>query len=130
MSRYLHRYIKLINQFGKEDVLVIATGEIDVNEFPDYNIKSLKLFKYHDRFEVLKVIYYELFFGFWICLKTSIQVNLNLFQESNSIIKTLIQYKSLFKSFLKKGGDGGTRKNRSTLGYDKDWTLQPNKAQN
>ena len=42
MSRYLHRYIKLINQFGKEDVLVIATGEIDVNEFPDYNIKSLK----------------------------------------------------------------------------------------
>ena len=99
LSRYLHRYKKLINLFGKEDVLVIATEEIDVNEFPDYNIKSLKLFKYHDRFEVLKVIYYELFFGFWICLKTSIQVNLNLFQESNSIIKTLIQYKSLFKSY-------------------------------
>ena len=99
MSPYLHRFSKLINLFGKDDVFIIATGEIDVNEFPDYNIKRLKLFKYHDRYEVLKVIYYELFIGFWICLKTSIQVNLNLFEESISIIKTLIQYKSLFKSY-------------------------------
>ena len=98
LSMYLQRFSKLINLFGKEDVLVIATGDIDASEFPDYNIKRLKLFKYHDRFEVLKVIYYELFFGFWICLKTSIQVNLNLFQESKAIIKTLLQYKSLFKS--------------------------------
>jgi len=98
VSLYLQRFSKLINLFGKEDVLVIATGEIDVSQFPDYNIKRLKLFKYHDRFEVLKVIYYELFFGFWICLKTSIQLNLNLFQVSASIIKTLLQYKSLFKS--------------------------------
>ena len=97
MNHYLHRLLKLINLFGKEDVFIIATGEIDVNEFPDYNIKKLKSFKYHDRFEVLKVIYYELLFGFWICLKTSFQLRINLFEQSKVIIATLIRYKSLFK---------------------------------
>lgn len=98
-SLYLHRFSKLINLFGKEDVLVIATGEIDVSEFPDYNIKRLRLFKYHDRFEVLKVIYYELFSGLWVCLRTSIQVGLNLFPESMVIVTTYLRYKCLFKLY-------------------------------
>jgi len=94
---YLERFSKLINLFNKDDVLVIATADIDQEKFPDYNIKRLKLYKYHDLIEVIKIIYYELCFGFWICLKTSFQLRINLFEQSKVIIATLIRYKSLFK---------------------------------
>ena len=96
MNLYLHRFSKLINLFGKENVIVIATGDIDENDFPNFNIVRLRRFKYHDPFESLKVLYHELFFGLWICLKVSIKMGINLFSVSMVIIPYL-QYKSLFK---------------------------------
>ncbi len=94
---YLRRFSRIINLFGEDNVLVIDTGDLNVSEFPNHKIEKLSLYKNHDRHEILRTIYYELFFGFWICLKTSIALKTNLFQQSFFIIKTILQYKSLLK---------------------------------
>jgi hypothetical protein len=97
-SIQLRRFSKLINLFGKKNVLVVTSDDSVEGEHPGYNVKLLPGFKYYDRFEVLRCLRYELFLGILLCVKASLKTGVNLIPVSMHIIKSFMHYRSLFKS--------------------------------
>jgi hypothetical protein len=94
----LSRFEKLLNLFGKENVLCIASNSIIEREFPEYNIYTNKFFRNFNVIDLIKSLCKELFFGFWVVLKASIKTRINLFPVSLKIIHNYLSFKSLFET--------------------------------
>ena len=92
----LLRFEKLLNLFGKENVLCIARDQEIKQQFPEYNIYSKKFFRDFNKIDLIKSIFKEFFSGFWIVLYTSIKTRLNLFPASLEVIHSYLSFKSLF----------------------------------
>jgi hypothetical protein len=94
----LLRFKKLIDLFGKKNVLIVSTVKIVGAEYSDYNIKFAPRFKYYDIIEVLKSIWHELLFGVWLYLSVSISLRVNLLPAVSPVINDYLHYGTLFKT--------------------------------
>ena len=94
----LLRFKKLIDLFGKKNVLIIATNEKVKGEFSDYNIQFVPRFKYYDVNKVLKSIWHELVFGIWRYVHISISLKVNLFLLITPLVKDYLYYSTLFNN--------------------------------
>lgn len=92
----LARLEKLVNLFGKENVLCIARSKEVRKEFSEYNIYLKSFFKDFNKIELYKSLYKEFFSGIWIVLFASLKTRVNLFGMSLQIINSYLSYKSLF----------------------------------
>jgi len=94
----LLRFKKLIDLFGKKNVMIIASDRTIKAEFPDYNIQFIPRFKHYDILELLKSIWHELSLGVWLYLRVSISLKINLFPLISPVVNDHLQYSTLFKS--------------------------------
>ena len=92
----LKRFANLINLFDKKDVLIVGLKGININQFPNYNIKIIDHYDYKI---ITQVVIHELFIGIWVCLKTSISLGINLFPIYLSLVKEYYSYKTLFNTY-------------------------------
>jgi hypothetical protein len=94
----LHRFKKLIDLFGKKEVLIITTSKGVEAEFPDYNITFFPNYKHYDITEVLRSIRHELLSGIWLYASVSIRLRVNLFFIATLLVKDYLHYLTLFKT--------------------------------
>jgi len=92
----LSRLEKLLNLFGKENVLCIARSKEVEEQFSEYDIYSKKFFRDFNKIDLLKSLYKEIFSGVWLVLIASLKTRVNLFGISLQIIHNYLAYKALF----------------------------------
>lgn len=92
----LLRFKKLIDLFGKKNVLVITSDKTVKAEFPNYNIKFMSKFKHYDIIEVLRAIWHEMLFGVRLYLRLSIKLRMNLLPCITPLVNDYLCYGTLF----------------------------------
>ena len=95
----MKRWEKLINLYGKNNVLCVTRDTNLIREFPEYIFYSQKLFRGFLFSDLIKSIFFEFFFGIWIILKASLKTKVNLFPVALNIIHTYLSFKSLFRYY-------------------------------
>jgi hypothetical protein len=73
------RWEKLLNIFGRENVLCITRQLNLQKKFPKYYFYNKKNLQGINLFDLIKTLVNELLFGFWIILRVSIKTKVNLF---------------------------------------------------
>ncbi|MEK9569880.1 MAG: hypothetical protein VW124_12795 [Paracoccaceae bacterium] len=93
----LSRFEKLLNLFGRENVLCISR-EVDVSaDFPNYNLLTTRLFRNFNVKDVFHSIYSEVFGGIWTVFKASFNTRVNLFPIALQIVHSYLNFKSIFE---------------------------------
>lgn len=92
------RWEKLLNIFGRENVLCI-TRELNLKKkFPKYHFYNKKILQGINLLDLIKTLVNELLFGVWIILGVSIKTKVNLFPVTFNILHDYLTFRSLFKS--------------------------------
>jgi len=90
----LNRFSKLINLFGKENVLITTVRPLIEM---DYNIIYRPLYKFYDLKKVVHVFYREIIQGLVLYLKLSFGAKVNIIPIASHIINQYLYYSSIFK---------------------------------
>ncbi len=90
----LYRFSKLIDMFGKKEVLVLTSSLI---EEPGYNLRYCPLLKLFDRGEVANAISRELARGLILYIKLSLKLKVNITAIATRILRDQLFYGSIFK---------------------------------
>ena len=92
------RWEKLLNIFGRENVLCITRQLNLQKKFPKYYFYNKKILQGINLFDLIKTLVNELLFGFWITLRVSIKTKVNLFPVTFNILHDYLTFRSLFKA--------------------------------
>jgi len=97
-DREAHRFLKLINLFGEENVLIISQNQLQLEK----NILVRPRYKKYNRDELIRVIKVEIFHGIFLYSKISAKIKFNIFPFLISLFQDYLYYFSIFNNYQSK----------------------------